>query len=1057
MQIFHSIGWDGTNLIVGTGDGHLYVFTGRLLDRTVRASESAVLVIDSTTTTAAGKDGGGVIVTGFQDGTVKVWGPSLVLRFTVDLSGFGGSVVGGNDVDCGYSCAVTSVFRDRERGSDRLLVGTDRNDIWELFPAANDDDATDPDNPRTLDPEAVVRGHSGKTLSSLAVYTPTSTSTNPDGPASSLVATADDDRSLRLWDTLAPHRDLLHTAPLELGSRACAFSPDGSLLAVGLGSPCKVRASERHGKWIVIGLNDDGAVVFETRDCRKMVSVMEWSPNGAHIAVGSYDTKVYLYDVTVSGSGPSSSSVVKVEVSLSAVIDLHASPIAHLDFSSDSRYMQVNCHAHELRFYESETGLHVPAASRLRDVEWASHTCRFGWPLQGLWSATGDDGDGRSAGTRSVECVDCHVDRTDPSNSLVATGGEDGRVGLRRYPSLSHDARGVTVEGHGGRVGRIRWADGGRRLVSIGADDRAIMVWDVRRDATAVLGADDGAREGGDGGSAVRSAASTPIEREGVRPPEDETIEGRNDHDRPWVASVVPPSDADRHAAPKPPPDRTLRLTTVHGFESSHRHPNDAVLYNHRGEVVYPSSSCGVVYSPAADRQRFFRGHCGSDGHGHSQSRSLSALTLDPARRIAASGDEGGTVRVWDAHTCAPIAGLVGLHRRRGGGGVDVLAFSDDATRLVAVGAEEGIDVDGNVNVVGVWRSCSGEWGDDRFLQFRAECGGVAPVRFVGFLSGGGPQLVTGGDRQIRFWKGDGDEFLPFDGGAALHGERTGGSGGDGYGVLLCGTATCDSQGYLTGTRSGHLLMWNIGTVRTRIEAHEGQAINHISRFTSGLVTGGSHGRIVLWSSPELERTHDFDLAAVTIHPSSLDTAIHSVCCAPPSTPPHRSSSGVTPASRPPSTVLIATRGCDIYELSVPTGAAVRLQEGHHRGSVAGLVTHPRDGDVYATCGDDGTVRIWSIRERRAVKRLRVDYPLRCIAWSNDGAEILVGCGGSGGSGGSGGEDCDGVVRVGGLSIYRRIVVFLLELCSSVPNLNFNELSPSYSSRSVLSFVIYYY
>ncbi len=56
----------------------------------------------------------------------------------------------------------------------------------------------------------------------------------------------------------------------------------------------------------------------------------------------------------------------------------HNSYITHFDFSQDSRYLQSNDGAYELLFGDVSTGAHIPAASALKDVQWATWTCTLG-------------------------------------------------------------------------------------------------------------------------------------------------------------------------------------------------------------------------------------------------------------------------------------------------------------------------------------------------------------------------------------------------------------------------------------------------------------------------------------------------------------------------------------------------------------------------------------------------------------------------------------------------------------------------------------------------------
>lgn len=65
----------------------------------------------------------------------------------------------------------------------------------------------------------------------------------------------------------------------------------------------------------------------------------------------------------------------------------HSSYITHIDFSADSHWLQSNCGAYELLFWDVRKGRQQKSASAMKDVEWATWTCTLGWPVQGIWPA----------------------------------------------------------------------------------------------------------------------------------------------------------------------------------------------------------------------------------------------------------------------------------------------------------------------------------------------------------------------------------------------------------------------------------------------------------------------------------------------------------------------------------------------------------------------------------------------------------------------------------------------------------------------------------------------
>merc|ERR1719478_12419 len=85
-------------------------------------------------------------------------------------------------------------------------------------------------------------------------------------------------------------------------------------------------------------------------------------------------------------------------------------------------YLQSNCGAYELLFWDMSNGEQEPSASKVRNVDWHTWTCTLGWPVQGIWPEEAD-------GTDINSCVKSHNGR------LLATGDDFGAVKLFRYPA----------------------------------------------------------------------------------------------------------------------------------------------------------------------------------------------------------------------------------------------------------------------------------------------------------------------------------------------------------------------------------------------------------------------------------------------------------------------------------------------------------------------------------------------------------------------------------------------------------------------------------------------
>jgi len=147
-----------------------------------------------------------------------------------------------------------------------------------------------------------------------------------------------------------------------------------------------------------------------------------------------------------------------------------------------------------------------------------------------------------------------------------------------------------------------------------------------------------------------------------------------------------------------------------------------------------------------------------------------------------------------------------------------------------------------------------------------------------------------------------------------------------------------------------------------------------------GLVSGSRDGYVKLWG-PNLEHLRTYDLGEAQVLP--LRRAVRSVHL------------GMDPSHSHVSSILVGTESSEVFEIARDTGSTMLLVEGHYHDELWGLATCPVDKDLYATCGDDSTVRLWSLSLQRVLRKVLLDCPARCLAWSPDGQIIVVGLGGS--------------------------------------------------------------
>lgn len=88
------------------------------------------------------------------------------------------------------------------------------------------------------------------------------------------------------------------------------------------------------------------------------------------------------------------------------------------------------------------------------------------------------------------------------------------------------------------------------------------------------------------------------------------------------------------------------------------------------------------------------------------------------------------------------------------------------------------------------------------------------------------------------------------------------------------------------------------------------------------------------------------------------------------------------------------TSGCDILEIDRKPRCEILLS-GHCKDELWGLVPNKQNEDLFATSGDDGTVRLWSISKRRQTSRLLLsdkgkDVQVRGVDWTPDGKYLVA-------------------------------------------------------------------
>ncbi len=441
----------------------------------------------------------------------------------------------------------------------------------------------------------------------------------------------------------------------------------------------------------------------------------------------------------------------------------------------------------------------------------------------------------------------------------------------------------------------------------------------------------------------------------------------------------------------------------VHGARLSDS--RQTLRYNADGATVFVSASLGVVFDRASLTQSFYRGH--------RNSAALISLDVDASGTIAASGEmaDNPEIHVWDCRACRFVTKFTNVHCV----GVTCLAFSPSGEYLVSLGQDA-------LHSAAVFSSPSRKWNDGTLLcsvsvspQKMLWCsyleGNAFPI-CIGGVAGHNKGNLTaateGGVYFFRVVRGHAERrrgvfgrkhkiqtvlaavpaTQPGPPKAMIAGIGTGDSqqqtsSGDVSTKTIPATAVGSERALICGTVSGYLYLFFNGRVVVKTAAHESSVLA-LAAMGQFLLTAGKDGKVKLWRD-DLQVMHVFKVAGFSPRPQSV--CVHSVCF---SAGPQNGSGSAGGNG----TALIGMRSGEVYEVSLQNHSACQLLLCHSELELHGAVFNPQNPDTFATAGDDGTLRLWSVSSRCCLRTVSLDCAMRALCWSNDGTKLVVGVGG---------------------------------------------------------------
>ena len=274
--------------------------------------------------------------------------------------------------------------------------------------------------------------------------------------------TSADDNKVLFWDE--NKRECCNIAPVTTSRKVNARRGGASTMADNYDSQ-QSRAVAVNGEWLVFATNDGAVTVRKVAapatpigeggedmlitGSSEWIEVLQFSPDGSKLAVGSHDDKVRVYDVTDN-------------FSLIGTCSGHSSYILSLDWSADGSYIRTNSGDYELLFWQIPSCDQDPSgASNTKGTEWATNTVKIAWHVRGIWP-------------KGVDGTHINGVNTSPDGSLIVTADDFGLVSLWNNPCRP-GANPRCYRGHSEHVVRAKFSSSGDRLFSIGGYDQTVM------------------------------------------------------------------------------------------------------------------------------------------------------------------------------------------------------------------------------------------------------------------------------------------------------------------------------------------------------------------------------------------------------------------------------------------------------------------------------------------------------------------------------------------------------------------------------------------------------
>jgi WD40 repeat protein/Ca2+-binding EF-hand superfamily protein len=798
------------------------------------------------------------------------------------------------------SVSQVSAIRLIDVFENRMLVGTRSSELWVV------DDWSGKQNKNKI-----LSGHFEGELWGMSCH-----------PSKPLFVTSGDDNRIKLWHALE-NRQLAESVLTEK-SRCVTFSYCGN--------------------YIVTVINGGKVIVFNGDLSRKITEysstfnkVNQWvedikfSPSGKYIAIGAHGGASKIEIINWNNDKMTQHALINGGLT---------SALLHLDWSESSSQLMINSQAYELKFVDIDSKKQI-AASSVKDVKWSSWTCKLGWAVQGIFPG--------------VDGTDVNTVCRSENEKILATGDDNQLVKIFKYPSVLPKTAFKSYIAHSSHVTRVRFMLNDSLLISIGGNDKAVIVWTTSFGSDPVINKLIKQKENiGSHTDLIDKDENNDLMEVAVKPKLEKNKYGKNDHSskinasepedkalfeeeetqgtefmaiKPWLGAIKQPSSFKQPKYLDDVPKVNIELEYAFGYRSKDCRNNVFIIDD---KVYYHTAAVAVELNLESNTQRFF--NCHSD--------DIISMAYNDNKNIFATGEIGPKpmLYIWGPNEMKEISLLKGGAIK----GLCGLAFSPSGKRLA------GICIDDNHHVV--------VFDTESSSLVSCEKGDTAVILDLAWINEN--EFCTVGMRHFKTWKND----VPLKG---IKGS---------FGSFSDKLVSCKAWngGIVAGTFEGGLEVWKGGSCTKTVKLHSG-SLDSICILDSGcLLTGGKDSKIHFLKN-------DLSVSwTIVLDEILLDGLLNRV--------------RAISLSKDQKQMIVGTFASEIYSLTLKNGKftdkvsqidiiSELIMTGHFArnaqwtNEVWGLFS--LNEEIYVTCSDDGTLRMWSATKRRLLKQLELNIDLK--------------------------------------------------------------------------------